>query len=158
MTLLERDEAIGTIEAALEGVAHEHGAMLLLHGAPGIGKTSLLEFGLRAARDAGFKVGTAAGSPMEAELPFGLLGQAIVALGGSDVEDVVDLARLGGQPARFFRTFRWLDQQARETPLVLALDDLHWGDRDSLELIAFLARRLAGTRILVLGSLRPEPD
>jgi DNA-binding CsgD family transcriptional regulator len=158
MTLLERDEATGTIEAALESAARGHGDALLLHGAPGIGKTSLLEFGMHAARAAGFRVAAAVGSPMEAELPFGLLGQAIVALGGSDVEDVVDPARLGGQPARFYRTFRWLDQQARDTPLLLALDDLHWGDRDSLELLAFLARRLAGTRILVLGSLRPEPD
>lgn len=40
----------------------------------------------------------------------------------------------------------------------MCLDDLHWADVDSLELLGFVCRRLAGTRILVLGALRPEPD
>lgn len=89
---------------------------------------------------------------------FGLLGQAIVALGGSDVDDVVVLERLGGQSARFYRAFRWLAQAADDAPLLPALDDLRWSDPDSPELLGFLCRRLTGTRIAVLGALRPEPD
>ncbi|HTW41158.1 MAG TPA: AAA family ATPase [Solirubrobacteraceae bacterium] len=156
--LLERDAALHAIGAALEAAARGSGAALFLLGGAGIGKTSLVERCARAARDAGFTVGAAVGSPMEAELPFGLLGQAIVALGGSDVEDVVQLERLGGQPARFYRTFRWLSELAAETPLLLALDDLHWADRDSLALLGFISRRLGGSRIFVLGALRPQPD
>ncbi len=95
---------------------------------------------------------------MEAGLPFGLMGQAVLELGGSELVDEEELERLGGQPARLYRTFRWLTDVAADRPLLLALDDLHWADPDSLELLGFLCRRLVDARILVLGSLRPEPD
>ncbi|MGH9073873.1 MAG: LuxR C-terminal-related transcriptional regulator, partial [Acidimicrobiales bacterium] len=42
-------------------------------------------------------------------------------------------------------------------PKLVALDDLHWADPDSLELIGFLARRLAGLRVVIFGALRPWP-
>jgi DNA-binding CsgD family transcriptional regulator len=156
--LLERDDAAGEIADSLDRVKRGSGVVLFVVGAAGIGKTSVVRLGRRAGQAAGFSVGPAVGSPMEVELPFGLISQAIVALGGADVEDVVDLARLGGQPARFYRTLRWLSDKAAQAPLLLALDDLHWADRDSLELLGFLARRLSGAPVLVLGSLRPEPD
>lgn len=156
--LLERDDVVGAIADALGLLERGTGTALFLVGAAGIGKTSLINVAERSAQAAGFTVAGAVGSPMETELPFGLLSQAVVALGGGDVEDVVELARLGGQPARFYRTLRWLSDLAAETPLVLALDDLHWADRDSLDLLGFLCRRLARVRMLVFGSLRPEPD
>ncbi|HVC86017.1 MAG TPA: AAA family ATPase [Gaiellaceae bacterium] len=157
-SLLERDGVGASIVAALRGVEAGNGAVVFLAGPAGIGKTSSLGWAERAARGAEFRVARATGTPMETGLPFGLLGQAIVALGGSVVEDVEELARLGGQSARFYRTLRWLSEVAATGPLLLALDDLHWADPDSLELIGFLCRRLAGSRILVVGTLRPEPD
>lgn len=157
MPLLERDEPIEAITAALRGAEAGAGGSVFLIGPAGIGKTAIVNLVEELARTAGFSVGGAVGSPMEAELPFGLISQAIVALGGSDVEDVVELERLGGQPARFYRTFRWLSRLAARKAVLLALDDLHWADRDSLDLLGFLSRRLAGARILVVGSLRPEP-
>lgn len=54
--------------------------------------------------------------------------------------------------------FRWLTDVAAERPLLLALVDLHWADPDSLELLGFIARRLTGGPMLVLGGLRPQPD
>ncbi|MFZ2116575.1 MAG: tetratricopeptide repeat protein [Pseudonocardiaceae bacterium] len=42
-------------------------------------------------------------------------------------------------------------------PMLLALDDLHWADPDSLALLSFLCRRLAGLPVAVLGTLRPWP-
>lgn len=156
--LLERDGVVGVIDDALRRVAQGTGTAIFLVGMPGMGKTSLINLAEARAQAAGFRVAGAVGSEREMELPFGLVSQAIVALGGSDVEDVVVLERLGGQPARFYRTFRWLATMAAESPLVLALDDLHWADRDSLDLLGFICRRLAGLPILVLGSLRPEPS
>ena len=88
---------------------------------------------------------------MEQGLPFGLLGQAIVALGGNPVEDVAELARAGGQSARFYRTLRWLGEHSARRPVMIALDDLHWADPDSVELVGFLCRRLAGLRVCVVG-------
>ncbi len=156
--LLERDIALGAIMEALGDVERGGGAVVLLAGPAGIGKTSLVQAGRRAAQEAGFGVGSAVGSPMESGLPFGLVGQAMVELGGSDVDDVVELQRLRDPSARLYRMFRWLAKVAADAPLLLALDDLHWADPDSLVLLGFLARRVRDSRIMVLGSLRPEPD
>ena len=46
-------------------------------------------------------------------------------------------------------------EQARR-PLLLILDDLHWADASSISLLFHLARRLAGSSILILGAYRPE--
>ena len=45
---------------------------------------------------------------------------------------------------------------ARERPLVLVLDDLQWIDESSASLLFHLARRIEGSRILILGTYRPE--
>jgi DNA-binding CsgD family transcriptional regulator len=156
--LVERDGALDAVVRALDSVADASGAAMVVVGSAGMGKTSVLELARRRATLAGFGVASAVGSHMEMGLPFGLVGQAIVALGGSGVDDPVELERLGGQPARLYRMFRWLTSVAADSPLLLALDDLHWADPDSLELIGFLCRRFAGCRILLLGGLRPEPD
>ncbi|HTX47681.1 MAG TPA: AAA family ATPase, partial [Solirubrobacteraceae bacterium] len=157
--LLERDSSLAAITRALESVpATASGSSLLVVAPAGMGKTAVLEMGRGAAAAGKFRIASAVGSRMEMGMPFGLVGQAIVALGGSQVDDPVELEALGGQPARLYRMFRWLTQVAAECPLLLALDDLHWADPDSLELIGFMSRRLAGCPILLLGSLRPEPN
>jgi predicted ATPase len=46
---------------------------------------------------------------------------------------------------------------ARRHPLVVILDDLQWADAGSIGLLFHLGRRLAGSRILLLGAYRPEP-
>ena len=43
---------------------------------------------------------------------------------------------------------------ARNQPLVLILDDLHWSDKPSLLLLQFLARQLADSYLLVVGCYR----
>jgi predicted ATPase len=42
-----------------------------------------------------------------------------------------------------------------ETPLVLVLEDLHWSDHATLDLVTLLARRRAPARFLLLGTFRP---
>jgi DNA-binding CsgD family transcriptional regulator len=96
--------------------------------------------------------------PMEAGLAYGLIGQAVVALDGYGVDELDRLASPWDRSGRLYRIFRLIAQAAAQTPLLLALDDLHWSDPDSLELLAYLCRRLAGSRTLVLGTLRAEPD
>jgi predicted ATPase/DNA-binding winged helix-turn-helix (wHTH) protein len=44
---------------------------------------------------------------------------------------------------------------AQQQPLVLVLEDLHWSDRSTLDLIAVLARRREPARLLLLGTFRP---
>jgi adenylate cyclase len=49
-----------------------------------------------------------------------------------------------------------LQDVAREHPLLLILDDLHWADTSSLGLLFHLSRRMADSRIMILGAYRPE--
>ncbi len=50
---------------------------------------------------------------------------------------------------------RFLKTVARRHPLLLLLDDLQWIDPGSLSLLFHLGRRLSGSRILIVGALRP---
>ena len=59
--------------------------------------------------------------------------------------------------ADFFGEYTGLMQAlARQFPLVLVLDDLQWADMGSIGLLFHLARRLAGSRILIIGAFRRE--
>ena len=48
-----------------------------------------------------------------------------------------------------------LDALGRDAPLVLVLEDLHWSDSATIDLLAMLARRREASRLLVLGTYRP---
>jgi DNA-binding CsgD family transcriptional regulator/tetratricopeptide (TPR) repeat protein len=60
------------------------------------------------------------------------------------------------QSALFSQLSEFLRQMAKDHPLLILLDDLHWADDASLGLLFHLGRRLAGSRILVVGAYRPE--
>ncbi|RLC60629.1 MAG: hypothetical protein DRI80_10610 [Chloroflexota bacterium] len=55
----------------------------------------------------------------------------------------------------FEQITRVLQSLARQHPLILVLDDLQWADTGSISLLFHLGRRLAGSRILVIGAYRP---
>src|SRR5207302_710249 len=45
---------------------------------------------------------------------------------------------------------------ARDTPLLIILDDLHWADSASVQLLDFVARQCAAERVLLLGAYRND--
>ncbi|HEV8637956.1 MAG TPA: AAA family ATPase [Chloroflexota bacterium] len=57
----------------------------------------------------------------------------------------------------FESVVRLVERMARQRPLALFLDDLHWADPASLELLHYLARGLGGQPMLLLAAHRPEP-
>jgi class 3 adenylate cyclase/tetratricopeptide (TPR) repeat protein len=58
---------------------------------------------------------------------------------------------------RLFSSVRdWLRASAQRRPLVIALEDLHWIDSSSLELLGFLIDSVEGLPVLTLLSMRPE--
>jgi AAA ATPase domain len=63
---------------------------------------------------------------------------------------------LGATPERMLReAAECLEAVSTEQPLVLVLEDLHWSDHATLDLLAWLARRREPARLLVLGTSRP---
>ena len=110
-------------------------------------------------------------------LPYTPLVQALqslpsdhepAAFGGQGVELAGVLAELTGErlPGErspemgrallFARLCRLFGGLARGAPLLLVLEDLHWADIATLDVLAFLMRTLRGPRLLVVGSYRAD--
>ncbi len=157
--LLERDDVVASVDQLTADVAAGRSVALYVLGEAGLGKTSALEYARERAAAAGLTVGLGRGHPMETGLPFGLLAQALDAVGARGLLD--DDQRLPASPndraATFFRVLRWL-QDRTDRPLFLVFDDVHWADTDSLALLSFLCRRLGLLRVGIVLTLRPWPS
>ncbi len=173
--VLGRRAELAAIDAALRALDGRAGAVLAFSGEPGIGKSRLLDElrGRTHARDHLFLTGRA--SELERELPFGVWVDALAdhcaALGPERLERFVgdhmgELApvlggSVGGLQDERYRTHRavrmLLEALAQRRPIVLALDDLHWADEASLELVAHLLRRPPRGPLLLALAFRPAP-
>ena len=157
VTLQEREQCLEAIEQVLDSAANGDGAVLGLVGEAGLGKTTLLARSVRRAEALGFRAGSARGESAESTLPYGLLQQAATSLGDPRrFEGLAASSPVEPNARRFYATSKWLEERSTE-PLLLAIDDLHWADPDSLALIGFLCRRLAGLRVAIIVTLRPWP-
>ncbi|MBO9533335.1 MAG: AAA family ATPase [Solirubrobacteraceae bacterium] len=174
LTLLERADQQQAIERALREGRHAGGHVLAIEGAPGIGKSRLLAE-VRRAAGPGQRVLAARASELERGFAFGVVRQLFEGivrspeLRGSILEgaagasaDVFEGSAPDGSAASFsvLHGLYWLTLNLAELgPVVLAVDDLHWCDTASLRFLAYLARRLEGTDILLAGATRPiAPD
>ncbi|MDT7666471.1 MAG: hypothetical protein QOD04_6027 [Pseudonocardiales bacterium] len=170
------------LSEALDG----RGGVLLIAGEAGIGKTSLAELIGDRARGHGAPVvwgrcvvaeGAPAFWPWRQVLRGCLATAATDALAwrGADVADLADLVpelvppaatdptyrRMPSEPgAARFRLFESVTATVAEAGeaagLVLVLDDLHWADSSSAQLLAHLGRELAATRVLVVATYRDD--
>lgn len=170
-----RDVELKGLEAALAAAMGGEGALALISGEPGIGKSRLAEELSRraAARGACVVWGRAwEGEGTPAYWPWLEILRAL----GDDARTAPVVERARGAAAELsalldgrgmardaYARFRLLDEirgvlgtASSEVPLVLVLDDLHAADTPSLDLLAFVARGLRGMRALVLGTTRDE--
>ncbi|HEY8467730.1 MAG TPA: AAA family ATPase [Solirubrobacterales bacterium] len=175
---------LALLSSALERATAGEPGLIIVGGEAGIGKTRLLaEFAARA-RDGGAAVLVGECVEFtEVELPFApLLGALRPVL--SERDDLADLLgerrhhlaplfpELGASAAtddgadsalheqlaraRFFEAVLLLLQRmGEEAPVVFAVEDLHWSDQATRDLLAFLGRNLAG-RVLLVGTYRTD--
>jgi DNA-binding CsgD family transcriptional regulator len=142
------------------------GGSLVLSGEPGVGKSALLGEASARAHDHGMLVLTATGVVSEAQLPYAGLHQLLrPVLGQLDrlaapQRDAI-LAAFGladvAAPDLFLTALAGLDllaETAVRVPVVVVLEDVHWLDRSSCEVLAFVARRLEFEPILLLAAIR----
>lgn len=167
--LLERRAEIAALGDWLDRATRGEGALVLIEGPAGIGKTRLLGACAEEARARGVRVLRACGDEVAMEVPFagvrellwparppvldGAAGLAAPVFDGSD--GVVEPDRVGG----VLHGLYWLvANQAEELPLALLVDDVHWLDRASARFIAYLARRLDSLPVLLVGAVRDGDD
>lgn len=167
--LVGRDVLLAAGEAALSGALEGRGRLLLLAGEAGIGKTALAT----AIADAGARSGALvrAGACWESEglPPFtpwidalrrpGDDACALVArrLEGVDAPGATDAA--AAQRARvqlFGAVVDGLHEEATRRPQVVVLEDLHWADRGSLELLTATVAHLPRMPVLLIGTYRGD--
>ncbi len=172
--LVEREAELAALEPPLTGALAGTGAIAIVHGAAGIGKTSLLRAVRDRARAAGAHVATARAGQLERELAFGVVRQLLepsladparraqlLTGGAAPAAAVFDPAAGSGDDTSFatLHGLLWVViGLAAERPLALAVDDLQWADRPSLRFLAYLAPRLDELPVLLVATLRPVPD
>ena len=133
--------------------------VMLITGEAGIGKTRLVEEltgWVRSAAD-GARVKVGESAPMAGTaLAYG----PFVAALGHEAEWLLADDRtdnmLAARHRLFVRVFGLLAGLAARSPLVLVLEDLHWADESSRELLTFLAVRLREEPVMIVGTLREE--
>ncbi|RYP85199.1 hypothetical protein EKO23_13150 [Nocardioides guangzhouensis] len=167
-----RDELLALAGQRLTAALDGAGGLVLVSGEAGIGKTRLLQALQERAGEQGFALWSAAAFPQDVELSAGLLlelGHAMarsesteVAARGRDlVADLVDVGASSTGDAHRRRRLLVLDAVERlaalaNGPALLSLEDLHWCDELSLEIVGHLARRLPDLPMCVVGTLRTD--
>ncbi|HEU0029860.1 MAG TPA: AAA family ATPase [Kofleriaceae bacterium] len=161
--LLGRAGELAALEAAArEAIGGGGAALLLIEGEAGIGKTRIVDELVRRVR--GARVGRAKCRALERELAFAPIADALRGFAGEALRDVerfpglVEIVpEIAGAALGRTRAFESLVAiVAAHAPLVLVFDDLHWADASSLSALAYLARRVAGSPVAIVGSFRSE--
>jgi len=167
------------LDAALQRAVAGEPSLVLIGGDAGIGKTRLLSEFVAAGSDALVLTGGCL-ELGEAALPYAPVVEALRGLvrelGMERVRTLLsgprsELARLlprtevsravvgdeqGGQSRLFEAVLSLLETLGQQRPVVLAMEDLHWADRSTLDLVAFLARNLGDSCVLFVGTYRTD--
>jgi DNA-binding CsgD family transcriptional regulator len=158
----ERERLSALAAAARNG----HGAALLIRGEPGIGKTVLMSELARAG--SGSRVLRADGFEAESEMPYAVLqriGRPLAAHLDSLLPTHAMALRIaagiaeGPPPDRYLVGLGMLSLLAaagEREPITCLVDDAHLVDTESLEVLAFVARRLEAERVLLVLIARPD--
>jgi DNA-binding SARP family transcriptional activator/predicted negative regulator of RcsB-dependent stress response len=183
--LVGRDAELRQLAELIQQAEAGHGQVALLCGEQGVGKSRLAEEALLRARAGGLRVLYGAAYEQEGHLPYGPFVEAIRSGLTNQAHHTLreklgnlsqDLARLlpelaeashpsatplepelGQERQRLFDAVAAaLIAFAQDTGLIVFLDDLHAAGESSLQLLHYLARRIANTPILILCTIREE--
>jgi DNA-binding NarL/FixJ family response regulator len=149
-----RTHELRELERALEAARAGRGTTILVAGEAGIGKTRLASELSRRARDAGFEVLLGRSIDLVgADLPFQPFVDALRPLGEPRQ---FDAQATGSQLRVFENTLALLAERAAKAPVLLVLEDLHWADISTLDLVVFLAHNLDERPVLLLATYRAD--
>jgi DNA-binding CsgD family transcriptional regulator len=162
--LLGRQREREVLERLLAAARGGHGGVLVVHGEAGVGKTALLECGVKAGRE--FRVARTLGVEGEMELAFAALQQLCSPIleltehlppPQRDALSVAFGLSTGQAPNPFLvglAVLGLLSEAAEERPLLCVVDDAQWLDRASARALAFVARRLLAEKIALVFAAR----
>ena len=161
--LVGRGAELARLTAVLAG---DTGRAVVISGEPGVGKTALLEQACAWALADGWRVVRVLGVAAEEKFALGGLNQLVIGLSdcqaGLDESDRAVLApvfsadastAVSGLPLAA-SVLRLLEVAAQTQPVLLVVDDVHWLDSISVEVLGSVGRRLTHRRVRVLAARR----
>ncbi len=146
MHLLERDDALTTLAAAWESARHGAGRLVVISGEAGIGKTALVEAFTRQPK---LRTLWGACDNLYTPRPLGPFHDIAQQLGGDWPQRL--MAETNPQ-----RLASAMLGELQLDPTVVVIEDAHWADEASLDLLRYLGRRIARTAALVLITVRDD--
>jgi len=163
-TLVGRDRELGVLRDHLSAALAGRGSLVLLGGEAGIGKTALAETICREAADTGALILTGHCYDLTETPPYGPWLDLFARYQPDDGLPPLPAPFAGrgvlgtfvSQTALFADVRDFLTAVAATRPHVLLLDDLHWADPASLDLLRFLARYLSDMSLLVIVTYRSD--
>ena len=163
--LLGRDDELTQLYELIDGIGRRGGA-LVVRGEAGIGKSALLDAAAARARERDVTVASVTGTPSEARFAFAALHQLLLPfLEARDrlprpqrraLETAIGLAN-GEAPDPFLvglGVLQLLTEAEAKRPVLFLVEDAHWLDVPSSEVLGFVARRLELEPVIVLFAVR----
>jgi DNA-binding CsgD family transcriptional regulator/Tfp pilus assembly protein PilF len=144
--LVERSGFLASLEGLLGEALGGAGRLVFLGGEAGVGKTALAAaLAGTAARRAAVRRGSC--DNITTAEALGPILDALPELAAA-VDQEAGLSRL--------RLFRKVREALSQSAMVLLLEDVHWADEATLDVLRFLGRRLGGSRLMILATFRSE--
>jgi DNA-binding CsgD family transcriptional regulator len=177
--LYERGAELDALRSAWGQARADCGCLVVVEGAAGNGKSSLLAVTGEEAAAGGLRVLRARGSELERGLAFGVIRQLfetvvaaatpaeradLLAGAAAPAQRVLALGSLRSAPrsaaedgfAALHGIYWLVTNLAQLAPMVLVVDDLHWADPSSVHALVYLARRIADLPVALVVALRPD--
>jgi len=150
MLLLERDKQLAQLTRWHEASESRGGCVVLITGEAGIGKTAIVSEFIRR-RAGAVRALWGACDPLSTPQPLGPLADVSRQVGGALLEAMTQ----GTNRERIFAaTVEVLESVAQ--PVVLVIEDMHWADDATLDLVKYLGRRIARTRAMLITTYRTD--
>jgi predicted ATPase len=146
--LLEREDELGMLAGVVDGAVGGSGCLVLVAGEAGIGKTSLVrEVRDRARKQVSFLI--AACEPLSVPVPLGPLRELVEAAGADDLTEL-------GSDDRLVLARACVKALAERAPAIAVIEDVHWADPLTLDLIRILARRVEEMSVAIIVTYRGD--
>src|SRR5215472_128094 len=146
--LLEREELLRVLTGLAESASRKEGRIVFVEGEAGVGKTALIRE-LRVRLPSETALFESACDPLTTPMPLGPVYDVAAQIGGR-------LQRLLTEEAARADVFQALIDAVRARPSVLVIEDVHWADDATHDLLRFLGRRIGTTQALVVATLRAD--
>lgn len=187
-TLIGRDEQMALVRKSLAEAATGSGSVVVIAASAGLGKSRMLFEATEFAAERGTDVLQGAAIERAEKIPNGLLAGILAGFLEKATEAETDAVRelitelmphlwstvFSNAPAPevsaaemrpdlrqslfIAKVISLLVERARQRPVLVCLDDLHWSDSASLQVLQPLAQQLGGAALTVMATMRPEEE